>query len=403
MKYQNNTRERHLFGLSTNVLVAGFVSLLSDISSEMIYPILPLFLANVLNTPKALIGLIESIAESTPSIFKALSGWWSDKMGKRKPLIFLGYTLSSVVKPFLGFVTSWPQVLLIRFTDRTGKGIRTAPRDALIGDITDGNHRGRAFGLHRAMDTAGAVAGPLLAFYLLSLYKNNFRLVFFLTAIPGVLAILILGLFLRESYPGGVRGRVERPRLTFRNLGPQFVTFTLVSSIFMLGNSSDAFLILRAQNLGLGTSSVILLYFTFNLVYAVLATPAGVISDRIGRRRVILGGFLVFALIYLGFALAKNPLTAWFLFGLYGVYYALTEGVQRALVADLVPAGLRGTAMGTFNFSIGLAALPASVIGGFLWDRIGPSATFFYGAAMALLASLLLVGFSRPRRTEKTD
>ncbi len=399
MKSQEKVIERVRLGVSTNVLIAGIASLLTDISSEMIYPILPLFLANVLNTPKALIGLIESVAESTPSIFKVLSGWWSDRTGKRKPLIFIGYGLSNTIKPLLGFAGSWPQVLLIRFFDRLGKGVRTAPRDALIGDVTDGNHRGRAFGFHRAMDTVGAAVGPLLAFYIMSLSKNNFRLVFWLTVIPGVLAVFILGFFLRESFPKALEGSTKRPRISFGALGWPFIIFTIISAVFMLGNSSDAFLILRAQNLGLAIGSVILLYFMFNIIYAILATPAGVISDRIGRRKVILAGFLVFALIYFGFAIAKHPLTAWVLFVLYGVYYALTEGVQRALVADLVPAELRGTAMGTFNFSIGLAALPASFAGGLLWDVYGPAATFYYGAAMALLASFLLIVFSWPRQT----
>lgn len=403
MRSQEGLNERKPFGISANVVVAGLVSLLTDISSEMIYPILPLFLANVLHTPKALIGLIESIAESTPSIFKVISGWWSDQIGKRKPLMLLGYGFSNIIKPILGFATAWPQVLLIRFLDRLGKGLRTAPRDALIGDATDSNRRGRAFGLHRTMDTVGAATGPLLAFYILSLSKGNFRLIFWLTAVPGVLALLILGLFLKESYPKRLIRREEKPKLSFRALGSQFVVFTLVCSVFMLGNSSDVFLILRAQNLGLATGSVILLYFMFNVIYAVLATPAGIVSDRIGRRRVILGGFFVFAFIYLGFAIAKQPLTAWILFALYGAYYALTEGVQRALVADLVPAELRGTAMGTFNFSIGLAALPASFIGGLLWDVFGPPATFFYGAAMALLASIFLVTFSWQRGSKKSD
>lgn len=396
MEQSEQKRDRRFFGISANVLVAGVVSFLSDISSEMIYPVLPLFLANVLNTPKALIGLIESVAESAPSFFKVISGWWSDRVKKRKPLIFLGYMLSNVAKPFLAFVGSWPQVLLIRFGDRTGKGIRTAPRDALISDTTDGDHRGRAFGLHRAMDTAGAVFGPLLAFYLLSAYRNNFRLVFLLAAVPGLLAVAVLGLFLKESHPKAAESP-EPPKITFRALGRPFALFTVAVSIFMLGNSSDVFLILRAQDLGVATGSVILLYLMFNAIYALLSTPAGVISDRIGRRRVILGGFLTFAIIYLGFALAKSYSLVWVLFAFYGVYYALTEGVQRALVADLVPSDLRATAMGTFNFSIGLATLPASLIGGLLWDRIGPSATFFYGAAMALVASVLLVVFSLKR------
>lgn len=374
-------------GITRNVVVVGLVSLFTDISSEMISPILPLFLMNVLGAGAATVGLIEGLGEATASLLKMISGWISDRMGRRKPLMLIGYGLSDLTKPLLALAAAWPQVLAIRFADRFGKGVRGAPRDALIADSAPPAVRGKAFGFHRAMDTVGAAIGPLIAFGVLSLSANNYRVAFVVASIPGMLAVLILTLALREGGPAGRQGAPVR--LGFASLGRDYLVFTGVATLFALGNSSDAFLILRAQDLGLATALVPLAYFGFNLVYALLAIPLGSLSDRIGRRRVITVGYLVFAGVYLGFALAGHAWPVWPLFAAYGAYYALTEGVQRAYVTDLVPAEQRGAALGTFNAATGAAMLPASLIGGLLWQEVAPAATFCYGAAFAAMAALL--------------
>ncbi len=383
-----------------NVLVSGLVSFFTDISSEMIVPVLPLFLTVTLRAPVAAVGLIEGVAESTASILRVFAGWLSDRAGRRKPLVVAGYALSNLTKPLLAVVGSWPQVLAVRFVDRFGKGVRGAPRDALIADSVPSVHRGLAFGFHRAMDTAGAALGPLLAFAVLALLPENYRAVFWIAAVPGVIAILAAALFLRDvaRSPGPVR----LPGLSFAGMGRPFALFTLVATVFAVGNSSDAFLILRAKNLGLPAMTIPLIYFAFNIVYALLSAPAGALSDRLGRRRMLALGYAVFAFVYLGFALLGGASARWAvpaLFLVYGVYYALTEGIQRAFVVDLVPAELRATALGTFATATGLALLPASVVAGRLWDRIGPAAPFYYGGATATAALLLLLLVFRDKAT----
>lgn len=375
--------------ISGNVLWAGVVSALTDVASEMIAPVLPLFLTTVLRAPVTAVGLIEGVAESTASVLRAFAGWHSDRAGRRKPLVVAGYSLSNLTKPLLATAGSWTQVLLIRFADRVGKGVRGAPRDALIAYSVAAERRGLAFGFHRAMDTLGAVVGPLVTFAMLASLHGSYRAVFWAATIPGVLAIAIAALALRDvARPADAE---QRPALALRGLGGGFLALTAVVTLFALGNSSDAFLILRARNLGMEPAVIPLAYFAFNAVYAALATPAGWLSDRIGRRVPLVGGYAIFALVYLGFALAREAWAAGALFVAYGAYPALTEGVQRALVVDLVPVGLRATALGTFATSTGLALLPASVIAGVLWDRVGPAAPFFYGAATAAAAAVLLV------------
>jgi len=378
--------------ISGNLLVAGLVSFFTDISTEMIVPVLPLFLSATLKTPIVTIGLIEGVAESTASVLRIFSGRISDRSGRRKPLAIGGYALSNLTKPLLALAGSWSHVLVIRFVDRVGKAIRTAPRDALITDSVPPAHRGFAFGFHRAMDTAGAALGPLVAFTTLTLLPENYRVVFWIATIPGVLAIVIGAWFLRDR-PRSANPSAP-PSLGMRGLGPRFAVFTGIATLFSLGNSSDAFLILRARNVGMAASAIPLAYFTFNVVYAALSTPAGALSDRIGRRKVLTVGYTIFAFVYLGFALLAGQRAPWAvlaLFIVYGGYYALTEGVQRAFVADLVPEHLRATALGTFSMATGLALFPASLIAGVLWDHVGPAAPFFYGAALAGVSLLLLI------------
>lgn len=379
-----------------NLLIAGLVSLFTDVSSEMLVPILPLFLSVTLKTPTIAIGLIEGIAESTASLLRVFSGRIADRTGRRKPLVVAGYALSNLTKPLLALAGSWGQVLTIRFIDRVGKGIRTAPRDALIADSVAPERRGLAFGFHRAMDTAGAALGQLVAFATLALAPENYRAVFWIAAIPGTIAIGIAVLFLRDRVQK--IGHFDAPAIKVAGLGSRFTLFTAIATVFALGNSSDAFLILRAKNVGMPTPTIPLAYFLFTVVYAGLSTPAGIFSDRIGRRKALALGYAIFTFVYLGFALLAGPSGPWaalVLFLIYGAYYALTEGVQKAFVADLVPAPLRATALGTFSMATGLALLPASLIAGALWGRAGPAAPFFYGAALAGSSLMLLLLTSR--------
>ncbi len=390
-----------LRAIPANVKVAGVVSFFTDLSSEMIVPVLPLFLSITLGAPAAAIGVIEGIAESTASVLRVFAGWLSDRAGKRKPLVVAGYSLSNLTKPLLALAGSWPQVLAVRFADRFGKGIRGAPRDALIADSVGPERRGLAFGFHRSMDTVGAAGGPLIAFATLAFLPENYRAVFWIAAIPGVIAIAVAVFFLRDIARPPAPG--QAPKLGFAGLGRGFMLFTLIAGLFALGNSSDAFLILRARNLGLAPAVIPLVYFAFNVVYAVLATPFGALSDRVGRRRLLMAGYAIFAVVYLGFAVAGGAAgraEAVALFLVYGTYYALTEGVQRALVVDLVPSGLRATALGTFSTVTGVALLPASVVAGALWDRVGPAAPFFYGAALAALAVILFAVLLPGRRSQ---
>lgn len=388
--------------LPRNVWITTLTSFLTDVSSEMILTLLPLFLANVLGTSTALIGLIEGIAETTSSLLKILSGWLSDKLRTRKWLAVLGYSLSAFSKPFLVIVTAWSGVLAVRFVDRVGKGIRTAPRDALIADSVEPQHRGLAFGLHRAGDTAGAFMGLLIALLVvlatqtesLTLTQTTFQALVLVSAVPAVVAVIVLAAGARET-------RVKRAgagsvRLSFGALNADFKFFLLVIAIFTLGNSSDAFLVLRAQERGLNVASIIAMLMTFNLIYAAFSGPLGAWSDSIGRKRLIIGGWLVYGLIYLGFAVVNTGWQIWLVYALYGLYYAAAEGTAKAYVADLIPLEQRGTAYGLYNAVVGLMAFPASLLAGVLWQGMGPGAPFVAGAALSLVAVALLV-LRRPR------
>ncbi len=392
--------------LPRNVWVVTLTSFLTDVSSEMLVYVLPLFLSNVLGVRTSVIGLIEGIAEATASLLKVFSGWFSDRLGSRKGLTVAGYSLSAAAKPFLYFANTWPLVLAVRFVDRVGKGIRTAPRDALIADSIDPQRRGLAFGLHRAGDTAGAFVGiaiALAAVYALQgrnleLARPTFQTLVLLSILPAVLGVLVLVLGAREV-PVPAAARHAPPALSLRGFDRRFQRFLLAVGLFTLGNSSDAFLVLRAQERGLSVAGVLLMTLSFTLVYTLVATPAGALSDRVGRRRVIVTGWLAYAAIYLGFALATTVWQIWLLFAAYGLYYGLVEGAAKAMVADVVPSAQRGTAYGLYNATVGLAAFPASLIAGLLWQGVagwsglGPSAPFLFGAAMALLATLLLVAW----------
>lgn len=370
--------------LGRNVFALSAVSLLTDVSSEMIYPLLPVFLSAVLHASAGAIGVIEGAAESTAALLKLASGWWSDRVRRRKPLVLLGYAIASVARPLVAIAQSAGQVLAIRVTDRVGKGIRTSPRDALIADSVDPRIRGRAFGLHRAADNAGAVIGPLLAFAVLHWEGAPLRKVFWLAAIPGLLAVAVLFAFVRDR----PRERAVQPASHLRvPLGRRFWSYLAVLFVFTLGNSTDAFLLLRASQLGVPVSLAPLLWAMLSLVKAAASLPGGALSDRVGRKPLIVAGWLLYGVVYLLFGRATSAWHAWALFAVYGVYFGLTEGVEKALVADLVPADRRGSAYGWYYLAIGVGALPASLLFGAIWDRVGSPAAFAFGATLALIAA----------------
>ena len=391
-------------GIKKNVFVLGLVSFFTDISSEMLYPIIPIFLTAVLNAPMSIVGLIEGIAESTASILKVVSGWLSDRSGKRKPFVIYGYSLSTIAKPLLALAATWHFVLAARFLDRFGKGLRTSARDALIADSTEIEFRGKAFGFHRALDTVGAVFGPLLALLLLYYLDGNYRTIFLIAFIPALISVILLFLYVSEK-----KGE-KKVGVSFKlsEFSHDFKIFLLINIVFAIGNSSNVFLILRTKNIfesfggvpsvissifgSMGiTAIVVLTYVAYNITYSLASMPAGILSDRIGRRNVMVGGFLIFSLVYLGFALVNRGYIVWILFAVYGFYMAMTDGVSKAYAVDLVPAEKRGTAIGLYYTAIGLMALMSSIIAGLLWDHVGVSAPFLFGGMMAIIAAVMMV------------
>ncbi|UCH59723.1 MAG: MFS transporter [Anaerolineales bacterium] len=406
----NQSASREKTRLHPNIWVLTVVSFLTDISSEMLFNLLPLFLANVLGVRTAAIGLIDGMAESTASLVKIYSGALSDRLGKRKTLAVVGYGFSTLVKPLLYFATSWGWVLGVRFSDRIGKGIRNAPRDALLAGSVGKEQRGFAFGLHRAGDTAGAFTGLGIAALIIwatqgdrsQLSRGTFQIVVLASVIPALLAVIILLVAAKEvgeSQPHAT----PMPTLMagWRQMDQRFKAFLAVIVLFTMGNSSDAFIILRGQERGLNVMQIMGMILTFNAMYSLLSWPIGALSDRVERQGIIIIGWLLYSLVYLGLAVAKSGAQVWMLYAAYGIYYALTEGVAKALVADFIPQAQRGTAYGLYNAAVGLAMLPASLIAGILWQGIGgwkgfgPSAPFLVGAAMALLSSVLLLAWVR--------
>lgn len=393
-------RQRLFGGLPRNVVLLGVTSFFADISGEMIYPLVPIFLTVTLGAPVAVVGLIEGVAESTASLVKLGSGWFSDRIGRRMPLIISGYGLAAAGKFLLALAFAWPVVLVARFVDRFGKGVRGSPRDALIADSAPPELRGRAFGLHRSMDTAGAVVGPLLALLLVALLNDRLRLVFLLAAVPGVLSVLSLA-FVREA-PRPPRSATTTaagaPSLvqTFRGMDRRLLLFMAASLVFALGNSSDIFLILRAKDLGLSTTATVLAYVVYNFVYMSAALPAGIVSDRLGRQGVFVFGLVIFAAVYAGFAFTSSPLAVWPLFAVYGLYIAMTDGVGKALVSDLAPAGRRASVLGAYGMMTGLLVFVASALAGVLWDQVGPWAPFALGAVGALAGAAILLFVRAP-------
>lgn len=368
----------------------------------MIYPLLPVFLSTVLGANASFIGAIEGAAESTAALLKLASGWWSDKIKKRKLLVVWGYGIATVARPFTAMAQTATQVLAIRLTDRIGKGIRSSPRDALLADSADADSRGRAFGFHAAMDNAGAVLGPLIAFALLHYFNVSLRSVFWLAAIPGALAFIVLVVAVKEvarREAPAPAGSVPHLSMT-EKLGKRFWAYLFVVLIFTLGNSTDAFLLLRSNQLGVAVALAPILWAVLNLVKAALGTWGGSLSDKLGRKPLIVSGWLLYAAVYFGFARASQQWHAWALIATYGVFYALTEGTEKALVADIVPEARRGAAFGWFNLAVGLGALPASLIFGAIWDRAGAHNAFLFGASLALVAAVGMAIVAPGRRPQ---
>lgn len=375
--------------IDRNIISLGLVSLFTDLSTEMIFPILPTFMADVLGISRFVIGIIEGVAEGTASILKVFSGYISDRLRKRKALVFAGYTLSAVTKPLLAFVYSWHGVLLLRFLDRMGKGIRTSPRDALIADYSIQKHRGRAFGFHRSLDNLGAVAGTLVAFILLSYISDHpYRKIFLISFIPGVVAILIILFYVKEKRPVKTS---EEIKLSGADFDKRFKYFLIGAGIFALSNLSYAFFLLRAENIGLKVKFLPLVYLVYNISYFLLSYPAGILSDRMGRKKVISMGYLTYSITALSFALAKSTYIVWILFAFYGLFRALVESVSRAFVSDLVPSHKRATAIGLYHTVVGIIAFPAGAVAGGIWDHYGPEAMFLFATVLSMVALMILV------------
>jgi len=383
----------------------GAVSFFTDVSTEMIYPLLPIFLAGALGANASFIGAIEGAAETTASLLKLLSGWWSDKVATRKPFVVAGYLIASIVRPFTAATRSATQVLAIRLTDRVGKGIRTSPRDALLADSAPTEARGRAYGFHAAADNAGAVLGPLVAFFILRLHgvgaldtsvhllardEHAIRNVFWLSAIPAAIAMLVLIMVVRDVPRRDTGAKSAETPGASTKLGRRFWGYLVVVLLFTLGNSTDAFLLLRANQLGVPVALAPILWALLNFVKAATGTYGGQLSDTLGRKPLIVGGWLLYAAVYFAFGWAGAAWEAWLLFAVYGIFYGMTEGTEKALVADIVPTIRRGAAFGWYNLAIGLGALPASLIFGWIWDRSGAPSAFAFGATLALVAALLM-------------
>ncbi len=397
---KHDSNPNRYFSMSPNVFFLGLVSLLTDISNEMIFTLVPLLLKNIIGASTGVIGLIGGLSDSTEGLFKISSGWLSDRLNKPKLLSVIGYSVSTIAKPFMLLAANWGIVTGVRLGDRIGKGIRTAPRDTMVAEAVSAERRGLGFGVHRAMDTTGAVLGLVISAVIIyhfqgsavTLALQSYRWMIIGGIIPAVLAVLVLLFFVRER--SDTHGKPAPLLFSFRELhsgfDSRFKLFLVIMAVFTLGNSSDFFLILRAQNIEIPLIQVISMLIVFNLVYAVTSLPMGILSDRLGRRKVIAAGWLVYGLVYLGFALASQAWQAWILFAIYGIYYGMVEGAGKAFVADLVKIEKRGTAYGLYNGILSLVLLPASVIAGLLW-AIHPAVTFYFGSGLAVMAVLGIV------------
>ena len=393
------TKGRYFAGLSRNTFLLAFASLFADISTEMLYPVLPIFLTQTLKASGSIAGLVEGIAQATRNIVQGFSGWLSDKLQRRKPIALVGYILAAVAKPLMGLATAWPGVLGGRFLDRLGAGTRTAPRDALIAASVDEKDRGKAFGLEGIGDNAGAFLGPLIAVALLITLGLDIRWVFYLAIIPGLLAVLMVVLVKERPAPGAAKAKID---LSLKQFPGGYWRYLLATALFGLGNSSNSFLILQTQGLGASLEMTILIYAGFNLVAALISYPAGFLSDKFGRRNILIAALLVFFVAYIGFAFTRNIALIAVLFAGYGLYQGIFRSVGKALASDFVPNRLRASGIGWYNATLGLLGLVASVVAGLLWDHVGHSAVFLYGAAFAVIGSIALLGLVPAEQIPRT-
>jgi MFS family permease len=387
----NTGKEKKFFGFNRNILFTGLTSFLTDTSVKMVYSVMPMFLLSI-GASKTSLSLIEGIAESTSALVKTLSGFWSDKIGKNKPFMLIGYGISALIIPLYSFVISPMQVLYLRFIERFGKGIRTAPRDSLVAGSVSNKETGKSFGLQKAMDNSGAIAGPLAAFALLIFFPLNYRLIFLLAGIPAFLSIFVIIFGIKEA-------KKDKESLFkkfhFKNFPPKFYLFLAIIFIFTLGNSTDALLMVKANEVGVKVAFIPLVYLVTSIVSVSLAIPLGSLSDRIGKERILVAGFLIYAIVYYGFGVTGSVATIIFLFALYGLYSAATDGIQKAFISDMIDSNKQGTGLGIYNALLGITLLPASLIAGILYDKVNSHIPFYFGAITAIISAILMLFFIR--------
>lgn len=387
----NQKKNKRIFGYPRNIFFTGLTSFLTDTSVKMVYSVMPMFLLSI-GASKTSLSLIEGVAESTASLVKTLTGFWSDKIGKNKPFLLIGYGLSAIIIPLYSLVISPVQVLVLRFVERVGKGIRTAPRDSIVAGSVENGETGKSFGLQKAMDNSGAILGPFIAFILLLTFKDNYRLIFLLAGIPSILGILVIIFGITEAKKNK---ESLLKKFRFGDFSKKFYFFLAIVFIFTLGNSTDALLLVKANEIGIKVAFIPLVYLLTNVVSVLLSIPIGSLSDRVGKEKILIIGYIIYALVYFGFGASNHVMVIAALFALYGVYSAATDGIQKAFVSDIVDENKKGTGLGLYNALLGITLLPASLIAGILYDKVNSHVPFYFGTVTALISAVLMFLFQR--------